>query len=74
MTKSELAAVKESWMELVSSVQQMCPSDDKIICDHVKRAEGLLRAIVLMEGDVQDWRNAPLRYRLLRESREVCDD
>ena len=24
-------------------------SDDQIICDHVKRAEGLLRAIVLIQ-------------------------
>ena len=52
MTKNELAAVKEAWMELVTAVQQMCPSDDKIICDHVKRAEVLLRAIVLYEQDV----------------------
>ena len=54
MTKSELAAVNEAWMELVAAVAPMCPSDDQIICDHVKRAEGLLRALVLIQKEDQN--------------------
>ena len=51
MTTNELAVVKEAWLEVTAAVRQMLPDDDKIICDHVKRAEGLLRALVLIQKD-----------------------
>ena len=40
------AVAKEAWQEIVAATFQMMPEDDQIICDHVKRAEGMLRAIV----------------------------
>ena len=40
------AIVKEAWTELIGATSQMMPKDDEIICDHVKRAEGMLRALV----------------------------
>ena len=46
MTKNELDVAEEAWVELVAAVQQMAPADDQIICNHVRRAEGLLRALV----------------------------
>ena len=51
MTKNEFSVVKEAWTELTVAVQQMMPADDEIICDHVKRAEGLLRALVVVQED-----------------------
>ena len=52
MTKNELSVAEEAWVELGAAVQQMAPADDQIICNHVKRAEGLLRALVMIrKGD-----------------------
>ena len=59
LTRSELTVVKEAWTELTVAVAQMSPKDDRVICDHVKRAEGMLRALVLIrtvrtEGNQND--------------------
>ena len=51
MTKNELEVAEEAWMELVAAVQQMAPADDQIICNHVRRAEGLLRALVMIRKE-----------------------
>ena len=40
------AIAEEAWTELIVATRQMMPEDDQIICDHVKRAEGLLCALV----------------------------
>ena len=55
MNKNELNVAEEAWVELVAAVQQMAPADDQIICNHVRRAEGLLRALVMIrkEDDTQ---------------------
>ena len=41
-----LAISEEAWVDLIAATQQMSPEDDQIICNHVKRAEGLLCALV----------------------------
>ena len=40
------AVVEEAWQEIVAAIVQMIPEDDQIICDRVKRAEGMLCALV----------------------------
>ena len=49
MTEKELATVEAAWAEVASAVQQMVPADDRIICDHVKRAERLLASLMKKE-------------------------
>ena len=49
MTKSELNIVREAYLELTTAVLQMLPADNQIICDRVRRAERLLRALVQIE-------------------------
>ena len=51
MNKNELGVAEEAWVELVAAVQQMAPADDQIICNHVRRAEGLLRALVMIRKE-----------------------
>ena len=51
MTKNELSVAEEAWQELVAAVGQMIPGDDQIICNRVRRAEGLLRALVMIRKD-----------------------
>ena len=50
MNKLERKAVADARYELVTAISQMIDKDDKIICNHVRRAEGMLRSILTLSG------------------------
>ena len=46
MNDAEREAVTEAHRELAAAMSQMIDKDDQIICNHVRRAEGMLASIL----------------------------
>ena len=48
MTETERKAINGAWEELIGAIGQMIDDDDQIICNHVRRAEGMLKSALVM--------------------------
>ena len=52
--RNTLAPVAKAWLELTSAVQQMIPTDDGIICGHVREAHRMLTELLADANDNEE--------------------
>ena len=77
MTESTLTskmrrAIKDAQIELKVAIIQMTAKDDRIICDHVKRAEGMLVALLSVIEASSKRPGKPCQFRTLGFTNPRC--